>query len=445
MKRILLAYINDAHVGTLVAEDNIWRFEYTDTWATDNKGYDLSPNLPRVDAEGKPSIHIDGSTTRPVQWYFDNLLPEETLRTILAKEAKVAIEDAFGLLEAYGRESAGSLTLLPEGVLPEQGGKRKLSLKELSDRIKAMPRIPLNADSPKKMSLAGAQHKLAVIYQDGEIYEPDGQAASTHILKPEHPEKNRYPSTVINEYFTMRVANLAGLDVPKVYRLFCPEPVYLIERFDRAIHQDGRVDRLHVIDGCQLLNIDRVFKYDAASTESLAKLAQRLSVPAVGRLWFFDWIVFNILMGNGDNHLKNISFMVSHDGIQISPCYDLLSTAAYETQAIDKEHASWPKTDFPIRLGQAQKFFSEITREDIIETGKKLGLSGDTATRRLNNLLKKVPLAFSHLKSEITIENAKLPEDARWKVEGDGRMIGIMEKYIMHPMVKQLSGMDDRN
>ena len=210
MIRTLLAYINDAHVGTLSTEENIWRFEYTQEWASAEEGYDLSPALPRRTADGSGMLHIDGSSSRPVQWYFDNLLPEEALRTVLAGQADIEENDAFGLLAYYGRESAGSLTLLPEGAARVAAGMRPLPLAELSARIKAMPRIPLNTDSPKHMSLAGAQHKLAVIYKDGELFEPDGPTASTHILKPQHPEKNAYPASVFNDYLAMRVARDAG-------------------------------------------------------------------------------------------------------------------------------------------------------------------------------------------------------------------------------------------
>ncbi|PXX36841.1 HipA domain-containing protein [Undibacterium pigrum] len=438
MTGTLLAYINDVHVGTLSADNNIWQFKYTQAWASANDGYDLSPALPRATAQGSPGIHIDGSSTRPVQWYFDNLLPEEAMRTVLAGQAKVSVEDAFGLLTYYGRESAGSLTLLPEGEVPVVGGMSPLPLDQLSARIRAMPRIPLNANSPKHMSLAGAQHKLAVIYQNGELFEPDGPTASTHILKPQHPEKKAYPSTVVNEYFTMRVAREAGLDVPQVHRLFCPEPVYIIERFDRGPNASGGVDRLHVIDACQLLNTDRVFKYKAATVETLAKLVDKLQVPAAGRQWLYDWVVFNILMGNADNHLKNISFMVSHTGIVISPCYDLLCTAAYDTLAVNPDSGSWPETSITLMLNSEARFFSDITRDVVIAAGITLGLGRTTAQRRLDRLIRIVPPAVAKVRAEILSENSQQTEEVQWELENDSRMLGIIENLVVKWMVEQL-------
>lgn len=62
----------------------------------------------------------------------------------------------------------------------------------------------------KRMSVAGAQHKLPVVYRDDELYEPVGREPSTHILKPDH-QSDDYPASVINEYAMQRLAaRLAG-------------------------------------------------------------------------------------------------------------------------------------------------------------------------------------------------------------------------------------------
>ncbi|HEX4916541.1 MAG TPA: HipA N-terminal domain-containing protein [Limnobacter sp.] len=86
-----------------------------------------------------------------MQWYFDNLLPEEGARVLLAKDARVDRADAFGLLQHYGAESAGSMTLLPPGLLAEQSARLKgLSQKALQSRIEQLPRVPLSHGASKK-------------------------------------------------------------------------------------------------------------------------------------------------------------------------------------------------------------------------------------------------------------------------------------------------------
>ena len=73
----------------------------------------------------------------------------------------------------------------------------------------------LTKSAIKRMSLAGAQHKLAIVVKDGELFEPAGATPSTHILKPNHPDVE-YCHSVLNEWFVMRLAKRLGLDVPDV-------------------------------------------------------------------------------------------------------------------------------------------------------------------------------------------------------------------------------------
>ena len=336
MRRELLAWIDDQLVGRLADENGIWSFQYESGWQT----FGLCPQLPL-----QPEPLIDGSSQRPVQWYFDNLLPEEGQRQLLAQDARLEAADAFALLSWYGAESAGSLTLLAEGQRLPPGDRRPLSDADLSRRIKAMPQLPLTHEAHKRMSLAGAQHKLAVILDEQGLQEPVGALPSTHILKPDHPHE-AFAHSVINEWFTMRLAGMAGLIVPAVERRYVPEPVYLIERFDR-VRTPGGWQRRHGIDACQVLGLDRHFKYQAGSVERLAELARLCEAPAVTRTRLFNWLAFNVLVGNTDAHLKNLGFLVSPRGLALAPCYDLLCTAVYESRAFDQQR--WPQPPSPGR------------------------------------------------------------------------------------------------
>ena len=316
----------------------LWSFQYAAGWLSNPQGFALSPHLP-LTAESL----LDGASKRPVQWYFDNLLPEEGQRVLLAGDAKLDAADAFGLLAWYGAESAGSVTLLPPDAMPQTPEPlRPLPDDALETRIRQLPKAPLTHAAIKRMSLAGAQHKLAVVLQNSALFEPAGATPSTHILKPDHPDED-YPHSVINEWFVMRLAKRLGLDVPNVHRRYVPSPVYLIDRFDRfdRIPEGQGWQRRHVIDACQLLGLDRSFKYSQGSMENLAALANACRSTAVARSRLFGWLVFNVLIGNGDAHLKNLSFLVSHEGVQLAPIYDLLSVATYDTLAFDKK--GWPQ------------------------------------------------------------------------------------------------------
>lgn len=310
--RTLQAWINQRHIGELRDESGIWSFVYHPQWLQASDAYALSPALPlRIDPI------IDSGSNRPAQWYFDNLLPEEGARALLANDAKLNAADAFGLLAYYGAESAGSLTLTVGEPEPDHHGEIPLPDTELNARIANLPTVSLTSGAAKRMSLAGAQHKLAVIYRDNSIFEPVGATPSTHILKPDHPSSD-YPHSAINEYFVMKLAGALKLSVPRVVRHYLPAPAYIVERFDRHRH-GGDVERSHALDACQVLNLDRQFKYREASTERLRELAQRCAVPAAARLNLYAWLVFNMLIGNSDAHLKNLSFLVDDRGFDRAP------------------------------------------------------------------------------------------------------------------------------
>ena len=438
--------IDDTTVGSLVEEGVVWRFDYDPAWQTRRDGFDLAPNLPRAVPH-----HVDGASVRPVQAYFDNLLPEELLRQTIAKEAGVRGDDAFALLEYLGAESAGSLTLVPPGAAPMTAGRMQaLPAAVLSQRIRALPQSTLGAQSPKRMSLAGAQHKLVVIAREPgrrgrnavglELFEPVGAQASTHILKPDHPDTDSWPASVACEYLTMRLARAVGLHVPKVWRLDVPQPVYVAERFDRVVTWNGRatspddapaVSRRHVIDACQMLGIARQFKHSGASVETLARLVALCTNKAAARQRIFAWLAFNTLVANDDCHLKNLSFLIGPDGVAVAPHYDLLATGAYATRAFAHERARWPDLPLGIALPGAATF-AELTRLALLAAADELGLPSAPATRMLDTMGRK-------LEQALAVERAHL--DVRRRTAGplkaalETRMLDVIDRIVVREML----------
>ena len=308
----------------------------------------------------------------------------------------------------------------------------------LETRIGQLPNAPLTHAAIKRMSLAGAQHKLAVVLQDGSLFEPAGATPSTHILKPDHPDED-YPHSVINEWFVMRLARRLGLVVPDVHRRYVPSPVYLIDRFDRL--PEGRAwQRRHAIDACQLLGLDRSFKYSQGSMETLAALANACRSPAVARSRLFGWLVFNVLVGNSDAHLKNLGFLVSHEGVQLAPFYDLLSVATYDTPVFDKK--GWPaqtRLAWPI-LGV--RHFAGVHRGLLLEAGAALNLTRGTAGRLLENLRRRAVQEAEALVAEVDAENAQIAlarPGLSATMAGESRCLRAVVHNVLKEMTSQLA------
>jgi serine/threonine-protein kinase HipA len=298
--------------------------------------------------------------------------------------------------------------------------------------------VPLTYAAIKRMSLAGAQHKRAVVLRDRLLFEPAGAAPSTHILKPDHPDGD-YPHSAVNEWFVMRLAGRLGLAVPAVRRRYVPAPVYLVDRFDRSLGADGW-QRRHAIDACQLLGLDRAFKYAQGGVQSLGALAAACRSPAVARSRLFGWLVFNVLVGNGDAHLNNLSFMVSHEGIQLAPFYDLLSVAGYDTPAFDSQ--GWPARSalaWPI-LGARR--FADIDRGLLVAAGVALGLGKGTADRLLESLRSRIASKAAALYAEVEVENARIVEGRPGLAAtfaGEARSLRTVLRVVIADMAKRLA------
>jgi len=324
MNAALVVWIEGATVGDLRTQRGGWWFKYRRAWLDSEGKFALSPHLPL-----RPEPFVDDADDRRVLWFFDNLLPEGGVREALARWAGMDERDVFGLLARFGEESAGALTLLPEGAeWHGGGGYERLSTGSLRELLGQLPEMPLIVAGGKaKMSLAGAQHKLG-LHRTGDEFLLPRQAPSSLILKP---GTDRFPHVPANEHFCMALARRIGLKAPHSELQHLPEPVFLVRRFDRRI-EGGRVGRLHQLDLCQMLNRWPGYKYEAdggASFGDVFQALERTRQPAVARLETLRWVVFNYLVGNSDAHAKNLSFLVGPDGLTLAPAYDLLCTRIY--------------------------------------------------------------------------------------------------------------------
>ena len=444
--RSLSVFVDDRLVGTLSEDNNLWVFEYDQAWVAWDRSFDLSPALARGMLR-----HEDGGTMRPVQWYFDNLLPEELLRTAIAREAGIKDhEDAFALLTYLGAESAGSLTLLPPGVpLPGEFTLSALTNESLSQRIRGLPKQTLSKGAPKRMSLAGAQHKMLVVIKGAGLYEPVGATPSTYILKPEHPDTSTYPASVFNEFFTMRLAKAARLDVPSVELRYVPEPVYLIERFDRLVDKKSlratdrltapKVSRLHIIDACQLLNKDRTFKHSGATLAALSQVIERTTNKLATRNGLFRWLVFNILVGNDDCHLKNLSFHVRPDGIWLAPHYDLLCTGSYQTKTFADERATWNQVQMTFPLPGATTF-GDVTLVAVLAAAQQLGMPEPTARRIVLEVTTRVEKAFAMILAEHEAGTKTAPSERAVYTAAEARLLKVVQYITLKDMLPRLRG-----
>jgi len=203
--------------------------------------------------------------------FFGGLLPEEGPRQVVARILGISPRNDFSMLERIGGECAGAVTFLPEGTplpKPDEAEYRPLSESELHGILEQLPRRPLMAgESGVRLSLAGAQSKLAVHVAEGRISLPLGGAPSTHILKP---AITQYPGVVENEAFCLQLAGAIGLPAVTSSTHRIGEIAYiLVERYDRRRDEEGRLRRIHQEDFCQALGVASEMKYQSEGGPSL--------------------------------------------------------------------------------------------------------------------------------------------------------------------------------
>jgi serine/threonine-protein kinase HipA len=324
MTPALLVNIDGTRVGRLwLDEKRQFCFCYDRGWLEHSR-IPLSLSLP---LRSEPYLHDESHS------FFANLLPEEKMRSLVARNLGISANNDYGLLERIGGDCAGAVSLFPEGDEPSQqtGTYQPLSLDQLNQIIRSLPQRPLLAGQQGiRLSLAGAQKKLPVYHDGMQYYLGQGAVASNLIIKPAMDE---LPGTVENEAYCMALARAVGLDLPRSYIHHHQDlRVFVIERFDR-LHDSSGIRRLHQEDFCQALTIPPEFKYEAEGGPSLAAcfnlLRTRSSRSGKDLLSLLDWVIFNYLIGNSDAHAKNISLLLLDDGPRLAPFYDMLSTRVY--------------------------------------------------------------------------------------------------------------------
>lgn len=298
---------------------------------------------------------------RRVMPFFSNLLPEGQLRQYLAENAGVKSEREFHLLQALGRDLPGAITIKPadDETWPSAGGKN----------MAADAGVDKQRDNALRFSLAGVQLKFsAALAPTGGLTIPASGVGGSWIVKLPSREFDGVPE---NEFSMMKIARLVGIDVPPMDLVDIDSinnlpkgmeqlgrKAFIIERFDRM--PDGSA--VHIEDFAQIFGVYADKKYRAAS---LRNIAQVLTVEASDAdiVEFIRRLVFCVLIGNGDMHLKNWSLIYpDRRNAALAPAYDLVSTISYI-----------PHDDMGLKISRTRAF-AGLTREELEHLAAKTAI-----------------------------------------------------------------------
>ena len=375
------------HVGTLGLVSGRLSFEYAPEWLQRPDAMPLSCSLP------KQTEPFDDHVTRP---YFAGLLPEGKMRQLIAQQLHVSGQNEFALLHHLGGECAGAVTFLDQGKvlpqLPQGDDVQWLTDEELVEILDELPHRPMLAGRDGlRLSLAGAQDKLPVIFDGTRIGLPRNGTPSSHILKP---AIQAVEASVTNEGFCMALAEAMQLKPASalIHKVDGRE-FLLVERYDRIVGLNGNRHRLHQEDFCQALGVVSENKYQNEGGPNLAQcfdLVRRVTRPSAPHvLRLLDYVIFNALIGNHDAHGKNFSLLYSTKGPVLSPFYDTLSTAVYPKLAVK----------MAMKIGSKYKF-TEVYKRHWEQFAQEAGLAKPQAKKRILELAKSLPLIARQLQED---------------------------------------------
>lgn len=328
MVRTLDVFLRDQKIGELQQDDaaNL-SFKYDADYLTKESNQAISVSMPLSDESFGTAI------AKP---YFAGLLPDETARKRLAAALGISDTNAFGMLEIIGGECAGAMALHPHGADRHSPPSEDeiLDTQQLAELLEELRGNPLlGGRQDVRLSLAGAQDKIAVKVVEGRVAIVKNGEPTTHILKP---SIQGLEGTAQNETFCMSLAARLGIQAPDVQCARAGDTEYiLVERFDRNPSGKSGVQRLHQEDFCQALSVPPELKYEEEGGpgihQSLELINRVVARPAADRLIFLRMQIFHYLVGNADAHAKNFALLYSLDAKapSLSPIYDVVCTASY--------------------------------------------------------------------------------------------------------------------
>jgi serine/threonine-protein kinase HipA len=336
----LIALLGGIEVGRVLrARNGRLAFVYNESWQGRPDAYPLSLSMPlALTQHGHAKINA----------FLWGLLPDnDRVIETWAGRHHVSPRYSFGLISHVGEDCAGAVQFVTQDRLsrmqrePRAQEVRWLTEDQVAERLRDLRydhsawRIPSDTG---QFSLAGAQPKTALFFENGRWGIPSGRTPTTHILKPPTGDWDGHGE---NEHFCLELARSLGLTVANTsVTRFGNETAIVIERYDRT-QVGGTVVRIHQEDMCQAHGLSPTRKYENEGGPGILKIVELLrnhsSRPQADVDSFIDAVAYNWLIAGTDAHAKNYSVLIGAEGrVRFAPLYDIASILPYKGMNIMK-------------------------------------------------------------------------------------------------------------
>jgi len=399
----LVVVMDGSIVGTVFRlKGGRLRFDYADDYRDQTGATPLSLSMPT-----QVRSHPDSAIT-PWLW---GLLPDNNL--VLARWARefhVSASSPFSLLSTpIGEDCAGAVQFVApdqvDGLLARSGDVTWLTDDDVAERLRELRRDStawLGMTFTGQFSLAGAQAKTALIFQDGHWGVPSGSTPTTHILKP---AVAGFDDHDLNEHLCLDAARRVGLLAVRTrVARFDDESVVIVDRYDRQV-RGSEILRVHQEDLCQAMGVAPSAKYQnegGPGPIDIVKLLRGVMPPRVADVAvnrFADALIWNWLIAGTDAHAKNYSLLLAQDQVRLAPLYDVASALPYGTH--EKKLRLAMKVGGDYGVAPVRNTWTGASRD--------LGMDADTLRTRVLELGALAPYAFADAANQPDIVALKRP------------------------------------
>ncbi len=391
IKVIAEVYLAGLPCGHILFDESVnrWGFQYVSQFLKSSP-LSLSWSLPR----GGEAIWYSGDGPLP---YFSHLLPEGWLREVV-RQLKIDVSNPRKAIVELCRDTIGAVEIYPPGapytarsadhttelptiesgevpghayclychqVLLFRGENRnyhkKCSLALFGDETPPILRLRGEDILPLALGQLGGHHSLPGVQMKFSATIRERRTTMMmprrFIVKPE-PHEEYFRDVARMETASMHFAQALGISVASSGLIYLADstPAFITRRFDRQ--DDGT--KVHAEDLAQARSI--VDKYDGSIEDladflrhgALANLSEDLRCHDLTS--FLHVTLFNYLIGNSDNHLKNYTLLHTVDEIgsaviRLAPFYDLMPARIFALSDKDEIGLSLEgrKEDYTIR------------------------------------------------------------------------------------------------
>lgn len=260
---------------------------------------------------------------------FRDALPDSWGRRVLEAQHGKKLDDIDALLMTNA-DRVGAMVFSES--LPIEQESAEVSLVALEDMSEAVRRLELSMEITTEMrrllqrggTLGGARPKATFIHENRRWIAKFPAQGDDHDVE-------------LLEAGILKLASLCGIEVsPSQLEKIHRGHALLILRFDREGNV-GNERRIHYLSASALLDVP--YESNGGSYMELAQTLRRISAnPSHDLEQLFRRMVFNLIIDNTDDHIKNHGVLhVSHGQYRLAPAFDVvmqLTNTGYQELAI---------------------------------------------------------------------------------------------------------------